>query len=49
MQGDSGWDIMVALEEVKERAQAVGDTQSIEAAKAVEKRVQKVNITEHSC
>ncbi|CAL8467814.1 g7352 [Coccomyxa elongata] len=41
-QGDSGWDIMVALEEVKERAQAEGDTQSIEAAKAVEKRVQKV-------
>ena len=37
---------MVALQEVKERAQAAGDTQSIEAAKAVEKRVQKVEITE---
>lgn len=42
MQGDTGWDIIQALQDVKERAQASGDTSSMQAATAVEKRVQKV-------
>lgn len=49
MQGGSGWDIVLALQEVRKHAQAAGDTCSVQAANAVEKRVQKVIVTMTTC
>ncbi|GAB4817034.1 hypothetical protein N2152v2_004080 [Parachlorella kessleri] len=40
--GDNGWDILVALQEVKAAAQAAGDSASLKAATAVEARVKEV-------
>lgn len=42
-QGDSGWDILRALQHVKAEADECGDAASAEAATAVEKRVRKVS------
>jgi hypothetical protein len=44
VQGERGWDLMAAIQDVKQRAQSGGEDGSLRAAEAVEQRLKDVSL-----